>query len=164
MLLASSVFVIPPALAAPTTATARAAAAFSWCFSAGSHRRPVPPRALFFSSAPRKNSLALSLPLPRPFLRKSHHHGHTTRPTTAALCAAAVVRRAAMAFTTRHVGAPNSLDYRVFFERDGAPVSPFHDIPLHPGNDTNVYNMVVEIPRWTNAKLEVCPTLFYNLV
>lgn len=35
-------------------------------------------------------------------------------------------------------------------------ISPFHDIPLYPipSNDT-VCNMVVEVPRWSNAKMEV---------
>lgn len=30
-----------------------------------------------------------------------------------------------------------------------------HDIPLHAKDDKSVYNMVVEVPRWTNAKMEV---------
>ena len=38
---------------------------------------------------------------------------------------------------------------------DGIPISPWHDVPLHPGSDNNVYNMIVEIPRGKNAKVEV---------
>ena len=35
-------------------------------------------------------------------------------------------------------------------------ISPFHDIPLFViGGDRIVCNMIVEIPRWTNAKMEV---------
>lgn len=34
-------------------------------------------------------------------------------------------------------------------------MSPFHDIPLYASADGAVLNMVVEIPRWTNAKMEV---------
>jgi len=34
-------------------------------------------------------------------------------------------------------------------------ISPFHDIPLYSDKDNSVFNMVVEIPRWTNAKMEV---------
>lgn len=34
-------------------------------------------------------------------------------------------------------------------------MSPFHDIPLHASDDGSVLNMVVEIPRWSNAKMEV---------
>ena len=33
------------------------------------------------------------------------------------------------------------------------PISPFHDIPLAAGSDT--FHMVVEVPRWTNAKMEI---------
>ncbi|CEH18515.1 inorganic pyrophosphatase [Ceraceosorus bombacis] len=59
-------------------------------------------------------------------------------------------------FKVRQVGAPNTLDYRVFFE-DGQkkPISPFHDIPLFANEAKTVLNMVVEIPRWTNGKLEI---------
>ena len=34
-------------------------------------------------------------------------------------------------------------------------VSPFHDVPLFANSDKTVFNMIVEIPRWTNAKMEV---------
>jgi inorganic pyrophosphatase len=37
----------------------------------------------------------------------------------------------------------------------GVPISPFHDIPLKVAGKDNVFNMVVEVPRWTNAKMEV---------
>ncbi|KAJ2483292.1 Inorganic pyrophosphatase [Coemansia sp. RSA 2131] len=50
------------------------------------------------------------------------------------------------------VGAPA---HRLYFARNGSPVSPWHDIPLVANSSTNEYNMVVEIPRWTNAKLEI---------
>lgn len=47
--------------------------------------------------------------------------------------------------------------FDLFIEKDGKVISPFHDIPLYAeGNkDKSVVNMVVEIPRWTNAKVEV---------
>lgn len=63
--------------------------------------------------------------------------------------------RAAEKFTARKVGAPHTLEYRVYLEKDGVPVSPFHDIPLYANEQQTVLNMVVEIPRWTNAKQEV---------
>jgi len=34
-------------------------------------------------------------------------------------------------------------------------ISPFHDIPLYADESKTIYNMVVEVPRWTNAKMEV---------
>ncbi|KAJ2804876.1 Inorganic pyrophosphatase [Coemansia guatemalensis] len=60
-----------------------------------------------------------------------------------------------MSYTTRVVGQPNTLDYRVFIEKDGKAISPFHDIPLFADEANGIYNMVVEIPRWTNAKMEI---------
>jgi hypothetical protein len=58
-------------------------------------------------------------------------------------------------FGVRKIGAPNTLEFRAFIERDGQPMSPFHDVPLYANEQQTVLNMIVEIPRWTNAKLEV---------
>lgn len=58
-------------------------------------------------------------------------------------------------YTTRKVAAANTLEHRVYIEKDGVPVSPFHDIPLYANQEQTILNMIVEIPRWTNAKLEV---------
>jgi inorganic pyrophosphatase len=60
-------------------------------------------------------------------------------------------------FNVRKIGSPNTLEFRAFIEKDGTPVSPFHDVPLYANEQQTVLNMVVEIPRWTNAKLEVRP-------
>lgn len=60
-----------------------------------------------------------------------------------------------MAYSVRKVAAPNTLEHRVYVEKDGVPVSPFHDIPLYADQEKGILNMIVEIPRWTNAKLEV---------
>ena len=43
----------------------------------------------------------------------------------------------------------------MFLESGEQYVSPFHDIPLYANSDRSVCNMVVEVPRWTNAKMEV---------
>lgn len=58
-------------------------------------------------------------------------------------------------YSIRKVAAPNTLEHRVYFEKDGVPISPFHDIPLYANQEQTILNMVVEIPRWTNAKLEI---------
>lgn len=58
-------------------------------------------------------------------------------------------------YAVRKHGAANTLDYRIYIEKDGVPVSPFHDIPLYANEQQTVLNMIVEIPRWTNAKMEV---------
>jgi inorganic pyrophosphatase len=58
-------------------------------------------------------------------------------------------------YSARKVGAPNTLEHRVYLEKDGIPVSPFHDIPLYANEQQTILNMIVEVPRWTNAKMEV---------
>lgn len=63
--------------------------------------------------------------------------------------------KAPAVYTARKVGAPHTLEHRIYIEKDGVPVSPFHDIPLYANEQQTVLNMVVEIPRWTNAKQEV---------
>jgi hypothetical protein len=62
-------------------------------------------------------------------------------------------------------GQLHTLNYRCYFRdvQTKTIVSPFHDIPLvneeytsSTGNQTDIiYNMVVEVPRWTNAKMEI---------
>ena len=58
-------------------------------------------------------------------------------------------------FQPRRIGALHTLDFRCYIEKDGTPVSPFHDVPLYANEQQTILNMVVEIPRWSNAKLEV---------
>lgn len=60
-----------------------------------------------------------------------------------------------MSYSQRQIGAKNTLDYKVYLEKDGKPVSAFHDIPLYADEEKQIFNMIVEIPRWTNAKLEI---------
>ena len=79
----------------------------------------------------------------------------------------------AMSYSVEERGAPYSLDYRIFFsesrsnvsvrilmrccfaEKGSSYISPFHDIPLYCNAESTLLNMVVEVPRWTNAKMEV---------
>ncbi|KAI0785501.1 inorganic pyrophosphatase [Irpex lacteus] len=64
--------------------------------------------------------------------------------------------RAMSQYTTRQIGAANTLEHRVFIEKnDHTVVSPFHDIPLFADANNGILNMIVEVPRWTNAKLEI---------
>nr|CDI56636.1 probable IPP1-inorganic pyrophosphatase [Melanopsichium pennsylvanicum 4] len=67
-------------------------------------------------------------------------------------------------YKTRAVGAPNTLDYRVFLEntKTGLPASPFHDVPLFADESKTILNMIVEIPRWTNAKVEISKEENFN--
>ena len=68
-------------------------------------------------------------------------------------------------------GQIHTLNYRCYFRdmQTKAIVSPFHDIPLvndqYSSNATDgnvIYNMVVEVPRWTNAKMEINKQLKMN--
>ncbi|KAF0267167.1 hypothetical protein FOG51_01671 [Hanseniaspora uvarum] len=72
-----------------------------------------------------------------------------------------------MAYTTRQIGSKYTLDYQLFIEdkNTGKVVSPFHDIPLHAEGSTPenpIFNMIVEIPRWSNAKLEIIKEDAFN--
>lgn len=67
-----------------------------------------------------------------------------------------------MSYTVRKIGQPNTLEHRVYIEKDGVPISPFHDIPLYANEQQNILNMIVEIPRWTNAKQEISKDEFLN--
>lgn len=69
---------------------------------------------------------------------------------------------ASQEYQTRQVGAANTLEHRVFIEQNGKVVSPFHDIPLFADESKTVLNMVVEVPRWTNAKLEISKDEAFN--
>merc|ERR1711939_1122871 len=69
-----------------------------------------------------------------------------------------------MEYTTRVVGAPNTFEHRIFIEdkATGTVLSPFHDIPLWANEQKTILNMVVEVPRWTNAKMEISKDEFMN--
>ncbi|XP_023177788.1 inorganic pyrophosphatase [Drosophila hydei] len=59
-------------------------------------------------------------------------------------------------FETVAKGAVNSPNYSLYFKNNcGNVISPMHDIPLYANDDKTIYNMVVEVPRWTNAKMEI---------
>ena len=69
-------------------------------------------------------------------------------------------------------GQLHTLNYRCYFRdiQTKTIVSPFHDIPLvneqHSSSKGNskdiIYNMIVEVPRWTNAKMEINKQLKLN--
>nr|ACQ57858.1 Inorganic pyrophosphatase [Anoplopoma fimbria] len=79
--------------------------------------------------------------------------------------------RNTMHYQTEERGRPHSPDYRIYFKTsEGKYISPFHDISLiaeteqdkdvptkkPKKNESEVlFNMVVEVPRWSNAKMEI---------
>jgi len=63
-----------------------------------------------------------------------------------------------MAYSNKQTGTSGQNDYRLYFFRDGKAISAFHDIPLWADKSKHIANMVVEIPRGQNAKLELSRT------
>ena len=58
----------------------------------------------------------------------------------------------------------NRSEHRVYIEKasDHSVVSPFHDIPLFADQNNGILNMIVEVPRWTNAKMEISKEEAFN--
>lgn len=47
-------------------------------------------------------------------------------------------------------------DWRIWLTKDGDPISFWHDIPTWPDeNDRQIINVVIEVPRWQDAKIEM---------
>ncbi|KAH6625742.1 inorganic pyrophosphatase [Boeremia exigua] len=62
----------------------------------------------------------------------------------------------ASALSLRERGSRNTLNWRMWLELNGNPISPWHDVPTYPSaSDTSVVHFVVEIPRWTAGKVEI---------
>lgn len=100
-------------------------------------------------------------PTTRPLNDKINSRAHLlaghldTTASSTAIRTAATKNSPNMSYTTRKIGSANTLEHRIFIEKDGQLVSPWHDIPLYANEQQTVLNMVVEVPRWTNAKMEV---------
>jgi len=45
--------------------------------------------------------------------------------------------------------------HRIFFKKADKIISPWHDVPLYADEKQKHFNMLCEIPRWTNAKMEI---------
>jgi nucleosome-remodeling factor subunit len=58
-------------------------------------------------------------------------------------------------YTAIERGIPNTDSYQVFIKDSAGCISPFHDIPLVANAEAKTYNAVIEVPRWTNAKMEI---------
>ncbi|XP_064404722.1 uncharacterized protein LOC135349969 [Halichondria panicea] len=71
------------------------------------------------------------------------------------LLSARAVTVRSMAYSIEERGSQYSLDYRVYFKKGDKYVSPFHDVPLYANAEKTVYNAIMEVPRWSNAKMEI---------
>ncbi|KAG0647506.1 Pyrophosphate phospho-hydrolase [Hyphodiscus hymeniophilus] len=58
-------------------------------------------------------------------------------------------------YKVRKSGQLNTPDFRIHFQGGGVPISSWHDIPLYVNHERSILNMIVEIPRWSNAKYEI---------
>ena len=67
---------------------------------------------------------------------------------------------------TETFGTKDTDTFRIFFKKRSITsetyISPIHDIPLHNEQNQHVYRMVVEIPRWDNAKMSISKTETFN--
>jgi len=59
-----------------------------------------------------------------------------------------------MATSFKEVGTANTESFRLAYEENNKAISPWHDIDVY-GKTAGTVNMVVEIPRYTLAKMEV---------
>ena len=50
----------------------------------------------------------------------------------------------------------------MYLEQNGSVISPFHDIPHFADQNNGILNMIVEVPRWTNAKMEISKEESFN--
>jgi hypothetical protein len=109
------------------------------CFAPASS--PTPPKAPIFKISSRALLVARHFSSTPSFNKHDSPHSYTNMST---------------GYKVRKIGAPNTLEHRIFIEdAAGQIVSPFHDIPLYANDAQTILNMVVEIPRWTNGKLEI---------
>lgn len=61
-----------------------------------------------------------------------------------------------MSFSAEQRGRDNTPHYRLYCKNaEGKYISPFHDIPIYADEAENIFHAVVEVPRWTNAKMEI---------
>ena len=100
-----------------------------------------------------------------------HFRFYTSRRTSELLLAKALLfipdfsrtTRMASNFVTEERGKVYTESYRLYFKNGANQViSPFHDIPLkavttetEDESSTCLFNMVVEVPKWSNAKMEI---------
>jgi len=69
----------------------------------------------------------------------------------------------ALAFKYKPEGTFGNADYRGFFvNENGSKISPFHEIPLWANETHKIANIVVEIPKGTQPKMEISKEESFN--
>eukprot|EP00741_Cyanophora_paradoxa_P008057 tig00001250_g7796.t1 len=108
------------------------------------------------AASPVKRAFAVASAAVRPSkLEKSFFGDRTIRYEAARSFTASQMVVRMSAITAEPVGTPETLEYRVFIQKDGKRISPWHDIPLYVDQANAVVNGVFEIPKNTKAKMEV---------
>jgi len=88
----------------------------------------------------------------------------TTRAATATrnvlpqgiLGSSLVLQRNKVTYSTDVVGTEGNADFRVYFKnREGKRISPWHDIPLYADGECKTVNFICEMPKGTDAKMEI---------
>eukprot|EP01132_Coremiostelium_polycephalum_P004515 gene4515-5630_t len=103
----------------------------------------------------------------RQFLKSSLRSGLTTWSTVRSFTTAKKIQSSSNTdFYATEEGKVGTFEFSVYFHKsnNGEKVSPWHSIPLHPkGKEgSKVYNFIVEIPKDTNAKMEVATKTMLN--
>ncbi|XP_045616116.1 inorganic pyrophosphatase isoform X1 [Procambarus clarkii] len=83
----------------------------------------------------------------------SQNHEGTRTPTV--VWPASTSQFSGLNVTVIERGRFNTPSYHIYFQNENGPLSPFHDVPLFANEGNKIFNMVVEVPRWTNAKMEI---------
>lgn len=66
-------------------------------------------------------------------------------------------------FSTVKEGSKYTQDYKVFLKLSNGKIgSFFHDVPLNLNKEKKTVNVLIEIPRWSNAKFEVNKEIRFN--
>lgn len=58
-------------------------------------------------------------------------------------------------YTVEGRGVENTDSFKAYVKDASGPISPFHDIPLYANKENKTFHAVIEVPRWTNAKMEI---------
>lgn len=87
-----------------------------------------------FTLAPSDPTHNQNSPLSRSIQIARHISSSANSPTNS------TIANMASQYKVRKVGAPNTLEHRIYIERDGVPVSPFHDIPLYANEERTILN------------------------
>ncbi|KAI5186363.1 hypothetical protein NEHOM01_1417 [Nematocida homosporus] len=67
-----------------------------------------------------------------------------------------------MEYTAKPIGMQYTDKHAVYIMRDSAIISPFHDIPIDLDEEKHMVTAITEIPRFSNAKLEIHKQTSYN--